>query len=293
MTETGYVKIKNIKPVLSGYLRKTQLLLKRNDVPDEKTIHDIRVFLKKSRAALKLIRSQDETEANDRDILSLKMAGRLLSDIRDTSVQRKVMKDLRKEYPDLFIRLSGNDTVNSLMVNVEKNYNEIPGLKEKLAEAGDLLYKTGYSIRFRSMNDFDPQLLMKELGYTYNKVSDCYVVARNQPSVTNIHKFRKRSKDFLYQLYFFRLLNPSSVKSLEKKLDSLTRNLGRHNDLSQLIGTLDYNPVGNNEAALDELVIHIRERQDLYMRKFWSVAFRLFCPGTNFINLLGFKILVF
>jgi predicted metal-dependent enzyme (double-stranded beta helix superfamily) len=48
--ELDYVKLKEIKPVLAGYIRESQLLLKKSAVPDEKTVHDVRVLMKKSRA---------------------------------------------------------------------------------------------------------------------------------------------------------------------------------------------------------------------------------------------------
>jgi len=292
MVETGYVKIKNIKPVLSGYLRKAHLLIKKSEVPCDKDVHDIRVFLKKSRAVLKLINSQDDVEQNESDIKSLVIAGRHLSTVRDTSVQEKILKNLRKKYPDLFIQLNDNNKIAALTDFADRKDQELPVLKDNLEKAANLIYKTGYSIRFRSMNNFDPQLLIKDLGRTYDKATGCYIAARNKPTDENIHKFRKRSKDFLYQLYFFRPLNNSSVKSLEKKLDSITRNVGRYNDLAQLIRSLEYRPGNKNKAALDELAIHIREYQDAYLEKTWITAFKLFCPGTNFINLLGFKILV-
>jgi CHAD domain-containing protein len=292
MAETGYVKIKSIKPALSGYLRKSHMLLKKSEVPEDKAVHDIRVLLKKSRAVLKLISSQDERVQNGRDIKALVLAGRLLSEIRDTSVQGKILKDLRKKYPDLFIQLTDNNEIAALTDFENKKDEELPGIKENIEKAAALIYKTGYSIRFRSMNNFDPHLLIKNLGITYDKVTGCYLAARNQPTVENIHELRKRSKDLLYQLYFFRPLNTSSVKSLEKKLDSLTSNLGRYNDLAQLIISMQYSPGNKNKAALDELAIHIREYQDVCLKKIWNTAFKLFCPGTNFINLLGFKILV-
>ncbi|HKK41469.1 MAG TPA: CHAD domain-containing protein [Bacteroidales bacterium] len=292
MADTGYVKIKDIKPVMAGYLRKTQLLIKKYDVPDEKAVHDIRVLLKKSRAVLKLIASQDESDLNVKDLKSLKMAGRLLSDLRDNSVQRKVLKDLRKTYTDIFVHLAGVDEINSLLNNASVGTVPSPELKEKLTGAAELLHKTAYRIRFRSMNAFDPQELIRELGTTFEKASASYLAARNQPSETTVHEFRKRSKDFLYQLYFFRPLNTQSVKSLEKKLNSLTTNLGRYNDLSQLINTLGYNHNDDNKTELDELIIHVREQQDIYLKKLWPGAFKIFCPGTNFLNLLGFKILL-
>jgi hypothetical protein len=56
--EPDYVKLKEIKPVLSGYIRASQALLKRSVLPDEKSIHDIRVLMKKSRALVQLTLSQ-------------------------------------------------------------------------------------------------------------------------------------------------------------------------------------------------------------------------------------------
>ena len=135
--------------------------------------------------------------------------------------------------------------------------------------------------------------LLKELENTYNNVVDKYLVCRNNPKPENIHMFRKKSKDFLYQLWFFRALNPSVLKAVEKKLDAMTQNLGKYNDLAQLIVTLEYKYSGTAEpAALDELIILIREAQDRYLMKVWPVAYKIFCPGKKLFNVLGFKLLI-
>ena len=78
------------------------------------------------------------------------------------------------------------------------------------------------------MNKIDPQLLLRELEQTYGIVVDIYLTCRNNLRPDKLHEFRKKAKDFLYQLYFFRPLNPSAIKALEKKLDNLTQNLGRY-----------------------------------------------------------------
>jgi CHAD domain-containing protein len=109
----------------------------------------------------------------------------------------------------------------------------------------------------------------------------------------DLHEFRKKAKDFLYQLYFFRPLNPRVVKDLEKKLDGLAQNLGKYNDLNQLVKALDYKyPDDKNLPAMDELIIKIREAQDLYLAKVWPSAYKIFCPGQKLVNVLGFKLLV-
>jgi len=143
------------------------------------------------------------------------------------------------------------------------------------------------------MNTVDPRLLIKELELTYSGVTDIYLSCRNNPKPSVLHTFRKKAKDFLYQLYIFRPLNPSVVKSLEKQLDSMTQNLGKFNDLAQIIKYLDYDyKEGKNPTALDELIIKFREAQDRYLAKIWPIAYKVFCPGQKLVNVLGFKLLV-
>jgi CHAD domain-containing protein len=137
------------------------------------------------------------------------------------------------------------------------------------------------------MSKLDAKLLMSELELTYAVVTDIYISCRNSPKPDKLHEFRKKTKDFLYQLYFFRPLNPTAIKTLEKKLDNLSQNLGRYNDLTQLIRSLDYEYSANKYIpAMDELVIRIREKQDEYLSKVWPAAYKIFCPGQNLVKVL-------
>jgi hypothetical protein len=73
----------------------------------------------------------------------------------------------------------------------------------------------------------------------------------------------------------------------------MTQNLGKVNDLAQIIEILNYDyKEDTNPVALDELVIKIREEQDRYLAKVWPTAYQIFCPGKNLVNVLGFRLLV-
>jgi CHAD domain-containing protein len=291
--ERDYIKLKEIKPVLSGYIRESQTILKRCTVPDDEVIHDIRVYMKKSRAVLKLIASQPGIEYISDDIKALREIGRKMCMWRETSVLRKNLRELKKEFPDIFLHLAEDERINEILRKREAVLIPSERVMEELEMIGDLLKKTGYRIRFQTMNKLDPHILMKELELTYGKVADIYIKCRNNPRPDKIHEFRKCAKDFLYQLYFFRPLNPSTIKTLEKKLDGLTQSLGRFNDLNQLIKRLDYEYSVNRYLPVkDELVIRIREKQDRYLSKIWSAAYPVFCPGKTLVNVLGYKILV-
>jgi CHAD domain-containing protein len=291
--ELDYVKLKEIKPALAGYIRDSQALLKISPVPDEDAVHDVRVLMKKSRAVLKLAGPQLDKEYFEKDFFALREVGRIMRLWRETSVHRKTLKDLRKEFPDIFSALHENEKLVSLMKKTEPVSEPSEEMKAGLDLIDDFLNKTAYRIRFQTMNSLDPQILLKELEITYGSVVDIYLLCRNNPKATNLHEFRKKTKDFLYQLYFFRPLNPTVVKALEKKLDSMAQNLGKFNDLTQLIKTLDYKyPDPSNLPALDELIVIMREKQDDYLSKVWPSAYKIFCPGQKLVNVLGFKLLV-
>jgi CHAD domain-containing protein len=291
--ELDYVKLKQIKPALSGYIREAQLLMKKSLSPDEKTIHNVRVLMKKSRAVLKLAAPQLDKTYHDRDIDALREVGRILRSWRETSVQRKTLKEFRKRFPDIFFRLHENAKLITMLEKHEPFTEPGEELKASIEQIDLLLLKTGYRIRFQSMNMMNPQLLIKQLENTYTMVVDIYLSCRNNPKPAMLHKFRKKAKDFLYQLYIFRPLNPSVIKTLEKKLDGMAQNLGKFNDLTQIIKVLDYNySEGTNISAMDVLVIKFREAQDRYLAKVWTAAYQVFCPGQKLVNILGFKLLI-
>jgi CHAD domain-containing protein len=291
--ELDYVKLKDIKTALSAYIRRAHTMLKQSPVPDEKVVHDVRVLMKKSRAVMKLISSQTDEEFFNREYDAFREVGRIMCSWRETSVHRKILKQLKRENEGIFSMLMDNEKLDTLMKKADDQSEPSPVMVSDLERIEELLNKAGYRIRFQSMNNIDPKLLLKELDITYNNVVDKYLISRNNSKPANLHEFRKRTKDFLYQLYFFRPLNPSVIKSLEKKLDSLAQNLGRYNDLAQLIKTLDYKyPGASDSAAMDELIVIIREEQDRYLSKVWPVAYKIFCPGQKLVNILGFRLLV-
>jgi CHAD domain-containing protein len=291
--ETDYIRLKEIKPELAGYIRNSQILLKKAAVPDENSIHDIRVLLKKSRAVLKLIGPQIDDGYAEKDIDSLREAAGIMSSWRDTSVHRRTLKELKKEYPGIFSELQENERIMSLMRKPEVIAEPTDEMKQNISDISALLSSSAYRIRFHSLGSLDARELLRQLEQTYLKVVDVFLECRNKPRGKKLHNLRKKSKDFLYQLYFFRPVNSGVVKEIEKELDSMTRNLGKINDLTQLLNAIGYKyPDESNSPALNELAIRIREKQDSYLRKVWPRASEIFLPGRKLVNLLGFKILV-
>lgn len=291
--EPDFVKLKQIKPALSGYIRKAELLLKSSAFPDDKAVHDVRVLMKKARAVLKLTSSQLDPVFTEREIISLREVGRNMNSLRESYMLRKTLKEFKKENPEIFSRLNENEKLNQILQKHDLIAVNTESVKVDFDQLIENLNKTGFRVRFEPMTNLDPQILFKDLELTYKRVVNNYIICRNSPKQSTLHKLRKCTKDLLYQLNFFRPLNPTGIKALEKKLVMITQCLGKYNDLAQLVKGMGYSyEYTANNPALDELVILIRKEQDKHLTKVWQAAYKIFCPGQNFVKVLGFKLLI-
>jgi CHAD domain-containing protein len=289
--ELDYVKLKDIKPALAGYISDAQILLKKSPIPDEDAVHDIRVLLKEARATVRLLNSQVDDELFIKENDAYREISKMMASSRETSVQRKTLKQLKKDNKALFARLLENEKVQKLLVKPEPSTSEDEHLKTE--QINELLGKAAFRLRFYTLDKLNPQLLLQQLEKAYIIAAENYMKCRINPKPSALHEFRKRSKDFLYQLYFFRPLNPVLIKDLEKKLDNITQNLGKYNDLSQIIRMLEYKYGSpDNSEAIDELIVVINNRQDEFLAKIWPQAYKVFCPGRKLVNLLGYRLLV-
>jgi len=287
--ETGPLLLKEIKPALTGYLRESLALLGQSPFPDDDAIHDIRVMMKRQRATVRLIRPLLDKVSFDREYLAGREVGRILSSWRETSVLRKTLRELRKENQELFSKLKDNEKIREILRKPYSTWEKAAEKSSSIKAIGTQLTRALCRVRFLSLDNSDLKLLSDELESNYLIAARAYLDCRNNPKQSLLHEFRKKSKTFLYQLWFFRPLNPAAIKALEKKLDSLTQNLGKFNDLAQVRKQTGYSYQPDNDPVLDELAVVIRDKQDRHLTKVWPDAFRIFRPGNKLYDLPGFK----
>lgn len=284
------VQLTDVKPVICSYIREARIMLDPGKKPDENAVHDVRVLMKKSRASVRLLKFQLDEDAFKKEYSAFREVGRIMRLWRETSVHRKLLKYLRKKYPDLFENLNNFPKIKLLLNKQEESDMTSPEMKEDIGEIITILHKSEFRWRFMSIKNPDKDLFLKGLEGTYKNVADCFLRARNYPKSINVHEFRKTTKDFLYQLFFFRSLRPKLIRDLEKELDLIAQNLGKYNDYSVLIDALEYKyPQTERNDAVDELVVLIRKEQDRYLSRTWPAAYKIFRPGLTLYRLLKIK----
>lgn len=260
-----------------GYISQSQSMLLHSGTPGEKTVHGVRVLMKRSRAALKLLSPQMDESVCDDLQNALKVPGRSLGTLREASVHRRDLKKLLKKYPAIHSRLKENERIAALLSqeNAEVAVQEKEGTscKELIA----LLERAAVMLKLQSLELVSDKMLLNELERSFRNVMDYYLMSRNHPRSRNLHEYRKNAKDLLYQLAFFRHSGINGMKRLEKRLKMITLELGRYHDLAQLIRKLAYKyPGSENNRAMDELVALIRAKQDRSMSEILPASFRIF-----------------
>lgn len=276
----GHIATTDFKPVLCGYIRDAQSMINPGRLPGQNVVHDVRVLMKKARAAIKLLRSCLDEESFRREYGAFRDTGRIMCTWRESTVHRKLLRDFRKRHPALFTRVKDENVIRHLLETHDDPASSAEKIREDLLNIKDILHRSSSRLRFLNMKVPEQRLLIEELERTFIMVSGCYLNARHNPKDVNIHEFRKKTKDLLYQLFFFRSLNPKAVRSLEKRLDQLAQDLGKYNDYAVLLRTLDYKyQTDANNHALDEFAIIVRQEQDKYLMRIWPAAYRIFRPG--------------
>ena len=280
----GHIATTDFKPVICGYISDAQSMIHPGRLPGQKVVHDVRVLMKKARAAIKLLRSSIDKDSFRREYGAFRETGRIMSTWRESTVHRKLLRDFRKRHPALFIRVKDENVIRQLLETHDDQASSVEKIREDLLKIKDILHRSSSRLRFLNMKVTEPHLLTEELERSFSLVSDCYLNARHNPKDVNIHEFRKKTKDLLYQLFFLRSLNPKAVRSLEKRLDQLAQDLGKYNDYAVLLRTLDYKyRTEANNHALDEFAIIVRQEQDKYLMRIWPAAYRIFRPGKTLV----------
>ena len=274
----------DFKPVLCGYIIDARSMIHPGRLPGQKVVHDVRVLMKKARAAIKLLRSNMDEDSFNREYGAFRETGRIMSKWRESAVHTKLLRDFRKRHPAIFARVKDENAIRQLLEKHDDPSSSVDKIREDLLNIMDILHRSSSRIRFLDMKVPDQGIVLDELGRSFTLVSGCYLNARHNPKDVNIHEFRKKTKDLLYQLFFFRYMNPKTVMNLEKKLDQLAQDLGKYNDYAVLLRTLDYKyETDSDNPALDDFAVIVRQEHDKYLMRIWPAAYRIFRPGKTLL----------
>jgi len=203
-----------------------------------KAVHDARKALKKERSLLRLARGTLRGSQRRRENAAFRDAARQLSDVRDADVLLQSLDQLVERYAEeapqatlMTIRArleeqrklarSGADHAN----NEEEVAAELEAARERIADW--------------SLEDDGFSAVRKGLDRSYRDGRRAMRRARSEPTVENLHDWRKRCKDLWYHTRLLRPIAPNVLAGHADDAHQLSDLLGDDHDLALLAETIE------------------------------------------------------
>jgi CHAD domain-containing protein len=123
--------------------------------------------------------------------------------------------------------------------------------------------------------DSNWSVLGRGLKTTYRRARKAHAAAHADRSTAAMHTWRRRSKDFEFQMQLLAKIDPPSMKRCIRRAARLTENLGEDHDLAVLERTLD-TLRGLPDELREKLRSRIARRRKKLQRRAFAAGSELF-----------------
>jgi CHAD domain-containing protein len=197
---------------------------------DDTPVHEMRKHLKKTRAALRLVRIEIGRGLYREQDCALRDVGRLTSEIRDAEVRLQTVRQLEG-----VAQHHGRNGYRKLeeILSLELE-NFVAAFAEWQTQAVPLLQQARSAVDHWTLDQFTAKQLCRAVQESYKQARNTLAKAVANPTTENFHAFRTKAKRLGYQLRVLRPVNPVVLKALSDDLRSLGDLLGRAHDLNFL-----------------------------------------------------------
>jgi CHAD domain-containing protein len=197
---------------------------------DDTPVHQTRKYLKRARAALRLVRKEIGRSLFRQQDHWLRDAARLISEVRDAEVRLETVRQLQSIRPR-----RGRAPYRKLeqMLTLELE-NFLAAFAEWQGQALPILEQAQAAVDHWPLHGFDARQLCRSVQASYKRARSCLAEARRNSSPECFHSFRAEAKVLAYQLRILRPVNPVVLKNLAEELKAIGDLLGRSHDLTFL-----------------------------------------------------------
>jgi CHAD domain-containing protein len=216
----------------------------KNDPVD--AVHSARKSVKKERALLRLSRGTLSAKQRKRDNKALRDAARKLSGARDADVLIQSLDQLSERFAGQLPESSFKSIRNPL---VRARTTERARLRRGASheEASEELRAVWSEIDSWKLGRDGWRSLQPGLMWTYRRGRGAYRLAQREPTLENLHEWRKRVKDLWYQLRLLGSICGPAAEGQAEEAHRLSDLLGDDHDL----GVLRNAVVGMDGTAAD------------------------------------------
>lgn len=196
-------------------------------------IHDARTRIKRARALLALLRvhvGPVRARAEDR---ALQAAGRTLGPLREPGARLDAFDQLKAHG-----RQEGGTESRALLYQEVERTLLLPSTGQAFREADTLLSGSQLRVAAWPSAPRETSALTSDFQRSYGAGRRAYRAAERDPTPQALHKLRRRTKRYQYQLQFLEPARPKPLQKQRRRAEALSELLGQHHDLTLLSSAL-------------------------------------------------------
>ena len=220
----------------------------------EKAIHEVRKRCKRVRAVARLLRPNAKALYRQENAAFRDIA-RGLSPFRDADVRLEAFDDMVSRTDELKQFAAFREMLG------DRHRDETKLLEEKLSWTAKEVHAAQERLKEAQISNGTFKLIDPGLRDSYRRGRRAMSKAYDKPEETAFHEWRKRVKDFGYQMQTLRELWPPVLKRLRSELDQLGDLLGKEHDLTLVRNAVLKADRGNRKEDLRALLGLLEHRQ--------------------------------
>jgi CHAD domain-containing protein len=236
-----------------------------------------RTNLRQSRALLRLVRSDLDQGMYRRENRALRDAGRDVSDVRDADAMVETVDKLRDRFIGFIAGVAFDELRHRLVGDADKKRKQ--HRDHSMARLVDTLRDAAARIDDWPLESVDWRTVERGIARAYKRGRKAFRKAVAKPTVRNLRRLRKRTKDLLYDERLLAAAWPVVLGAAAQESQALSDLLGDDLDLAVLADRL--RELDDPPAQLDELIDLIGRRRGELFDELERLGRRIYAEAPN------------
>jgi CHAD domain-containing protein len=236
----------------------------QSGAPQNEAVPEVRKCFKKVRAALRLVREELGDDLYREENWCFRDAARPLTEIRDAEVLVDTADKLTQQFPKAIDAQSSAKIHEALLANRQEVTRRVLDEARAFATVEDAATRALARLPGWKLERDGWSAVESGLRRVYRKGRRALAAAAEDPSVENLHEWRKQSKYLWHQLQLLDAAWAESEKELVDRTHQLSTLLGEDHDLAVLRQTLAADPLayGGHRVLKGVFAVLDRRREE-------------------------------
>jgi CHAD domain-containing protein len=267
---------KGVRRIVHKEIDKSLEALTEKDRGSE-AIHDARKRFKKVRAVLRLVRADLGSKRYRKENRRFRDAGRPLTEVRDAQVLLDALDGLRKHFAAELPARAFQDVRKALVAHRRSVNHRLLEVSDALRQVAATVGTARKEVRDWPLDRKGWPALEEGLKRVYRAGYRAFAAAVSEPTVENLHEWRKQVKYLWHQLQVLQPVWEDVLQELAEQAHDLADRLGEDHDLAVLRDLVCADPdVFGGRSTVRKLVSFLDRRRAELQEEAFPLGQRLY-----------------